>query len=178
MVILTTSLVLFLDNDISQQFCNDTEYKYDKLGEAVFFISSSPPMSSKCNVLVNILSLNQLVVIIEEEVVKPAEGCSISYQLMSNINAFHPKRSLCQPQNRTNIYTKFIFVRTLNGNLLQDLTMSLINTQHVNFTLTGNIVEAFLCSYSKGEYCCCNLVIIASILVSPQLLTLKPLLPD
>ena len=137
MVILTTSLVLFLDNDISQQFCNDTEYKYDKLGEAVFFISSSPPMSSKCNVLVNILSLNQLVVIIEEEVVKPAEGCSVSYQLMSNINTFHPKRSFCQQRSETNTNTNFIFVRTLNDNNLEHLKMSLSNSQHVNFTLTG-----------------------------------------
>ena len=99
-------------------------------------------MSSKCNILVNLSALTQLVVIIEEEVVKPAEGCSVSYQLMSNINTFHPKRSFCQQRSETNTYTNFIFVRTLNGNNLEHLTMSLSNTQHVNFTLTGNIVEA------------------------------------
>ena len=94
-------------------------------------------MSSNCNILVNISSLNQLVVIIEEEVVKPTEGCSISYQLMSNINTLDPKRSFCQQRSEAKIYTNFIFVRDLNNMPLQQFTLSFNNIQDLNFTLAG-----------------------------------------
>ena len=138
-------LFLFIDNDdVSLQFCNDTEYDYDNLGEVVYFISSNSSMSSNCNILVNLPTLKELVVVMKEEVAEPDEGCSISYQSMSDINTLYPKRSFCQQRSETNTYTNFIFVRALNGNNLEHLKMSLSNTQHVNFTLTGNIVEASL----------------------------------
>ena len=137
-----------LDNDIFQQFCNDTEYDYDKLGDAVYFISPNFSMSSKCNISVNHSVLKELVVIIEEEVVKPVEGCSVSYQLLynstNNYNHLTNLRSFCQQKSGTNISTNFILVRTRSYLPLHQFTLSIENTQLRNFTITGS---CYICCY-------------------------------
>ena len=72
-------------------------------------------MSSKCKISVNFSVRDQLVVIIKEEVVEQAEGCSVSYQLMGNHSFLHPIRSFCQLESGANTYTNFIFVRSNNS---------------------------------------------------------------
>ena len=129
-----------LDNDdISLQFCNDTEYDYDKLGEAVHFISSNSSMyanTSKCNILVNLPMLKELVVVIDKEDEDDDRECSISYRILSHNANLDPLKSFCQQQRGTNIYANHIFVRQ-NVNPVQEVSMFLNSTQHLNFTITG-----------------------------------------